>query len=365
VSTPVTRTPREAGLSPWYGYQHLAKPLLFPVIFAVGVALAYLGAFHDPTPRDLRVDLVGPPATTQPLLAALRPTLAGRVALQEVNDPAAARRQVLDRTVDAAYAPGPDRAELVVGTASSPSIASAARTIFTEVAAREGRPLAVTDLRPTQPGDRQGTTPFYLMIALSIAGYMSAIVVSAVATVIASHGLLLADRVRLAAVAVTTLVIAVLTALVADQLYGALTGHFWQLVVLGWLYALVPGLLGLGLHHLLHRNTTMVMVLLFVVLNFPSASGAYDVRLSPAVFRALHAVMPGGALVTALRDVVYLDSHGLRRPLLVLAAWLLGSAAVLALSGRLTRRRAPRPPLSPAQAQAQAELEIGEGAVGA
>jgi hypothetical protein len=334
-----------------------AVQLWFPIAFSAAMALAYLGAFHRPVPHDVPVAVAGPPAQTRPLAAGLQRRLGDAFDVRLAASPAQARADVLDRSLVAAYVPGPGRPRLEVASAASPSAAEAASAAFGAVAASDRQSLQVTDLRPPQPGDYRGTSPFYLVIAWSIGGYMSAIVLGAVATAMAGLGLTLAGRTRLALLVPTTLISSALGVLVAGPLLHALDGHAPELIAIGWLYACAIGLVGLGLHYFLGRQTTAAMVFLFVVLNFPSAGGAYDPRLQPWIYRVLHDVWPGAAAVDATRDVVYFGGDGAWPRLAVIALWALAGLVLLAAGVRRGER-----PVRPGAAAGDAELEVAEGA---
>jgi uncharacterized phage infection (PIP) family protein YhgE len=119
---------------------------------------------------------------------------------------------------------------------------------------------------------------------------------------------------------------------------------------------MVVALIGLGLHDFLGRATTPVLVFVFVVLNIPSAGGAYDTHLTPAFFATLHDVWPGAALVTALREVVYFGGDGVGGQIAVIAAWGVVGAVLFAASSLVHPQRSAR--------SAEEELEIAAGAVG-
>ncbi|MDX6730049.1 MAG: hypothetical protein QOK49_4854 [Baekduia sp.] len=335
-----------------------ARSLWFPLLFSAGLALAYLAAFHHPRPHRLPVAIVAPAARARPLAAALE--RADAFSVRVAASPAAARTQLLHRAIVGAYVPGPGRPRIFVARAGSPSAGDAAVVAFRAVAAATRAPApAITDLRPVQAGDYRGTSPFYLMIAWSIGGYITAIVLGAVATAMAGAGVRLEGRTRAALLLPTALVAVALCVLIAGPILHALDGHALALIGVGWLYASAVGLVGLGLHYFLGRHTTAVMVMLFVVLNFPSAGGAYDVRLQPSAFVVLHDAWPGASAVTAIRDVVYFGGDGVWARLGLIALWGVAGAAILAAG---IRHGEPR--VEPATATGAAELEVAEAGAG-
>ncbi len=80
---------------------------------------------------------------------------------------------------------------------------------------------------------------------------------------------------------------------------------------------------------------------LFVLLSMPSSGGAIPVQMVPGFFRALHPVMPMGNLIEALRGLFYFDGKDIWRHTLVICAWVVAGAALIAL-GAWKERRAAR-----------------------
>jgi hypothetical protein len=78
---------------------------------------------------------------------------------------------------------------------------------------------------------------------------------------------------------------------------------------------------------------------LFVILGNPSAGGAYQAPLLPPFWRAISSYLPNGAGTEAVRRIVYFDGHGVMHPIVVLAAWIIGGAA-LTLAASATMKRA-------------------------
>ena len=79
------------------------------------------------------------------------------------------------------------------------------------------------------PSDRSGQGLFFLLVALSIGGYTSAIAISAAAAHLRVSG-------RVGVAVVTTAVVAALGTLVAGPVYGIITAHHVAIWALAWLY---------------------------------------------------------------------------------------------------------------------------------
>src|ERR1700757_2132412 len=59
--------------------RHLMLAPVIPLFLAAGMALAYLGAFHNPTPHHVQVELAASsPRSVQPLASALEARLGAR-----------------------------------------------------------------------------------------------------------------------------------------------------------------------------------------------------------------------------------------------------------------------------------------------
>jgi hypothetical protein len=61
----------------------------------------------------------------------------------------------------------------------------------------------------------------------------------------------------------------------------------------------------------------------------------------PAFWRQLSQLLPPGAVVTALRDVVYFHGHGISGALLVMGLWVVGGAAIVLAEYILRERATP------------------------
>ena len=141
------------------------------------------------------------------------------------------------------------------------------------------------DVVPVGAHDRSGQGLFFLLVALSIGGYTSAIAISAAAAhcgAAAGCGVAVADPPRssprwarsspgrsTASSRPTTLAI-------------------WALA---WLYFAGITLIGLGLHPIFKRWTTPLLTMLFVMLNFTPPAGVFQSALMPRFFSALHGLL--------------------------------------------------------------------------
>ena len=319
--------------------EHLGRTLrsfgshvLVPLFLAVGMALAYLGAFHAPTPHELPVGIVGTGPTAQVFAQTVTDESDGRLVAHVVASSSEAERRVRDRDLAAVYAPGTSGATLYVSTAASETTATAAQEVFLPIAFDQHLPFTVEDVVPTGSEDPTGQGLFFLLVGLSVGGYASAIAVAASAAKLRAPWTVVVG-------AATAAVVAGIGVLVAGPLYGVVPAHRWEVFLFAWLYDAVIIALGVGLHPLLGRWTTPILTMLFVMLNFTSSGGIFQPSFQPGFFAALNTFWSGAAWLEAAQDIVYFPDASLGRAALVLVLWLAVAVLVGILVHGLAARR--------------------------
>ena len=80
---------------------------------------------------------------------------------------------------------------------------------------------------------------------------------------------------------------------------------------------------------------TAIGWILFLVIGNPASGGSSAPELLPGFWRTLSQLLPPGAGVTSLRDVVYFKGHGSSRALIVLAVYAVLGAGVALIAYRL------------------------------
>ncbi|MFJ6852398.1 carboxypeptidase regulatory-like domain-containing protein [Streptomyces sp. NPDC091271] len=306
----------------------LTGGLWFPVFFFFGFLLCYLLPFHNPTPHDVKIAVSTPAAAAQ-VRTALSAEAPGAFEILTATDADDAEQKVLDRDAVASYAAGADgKATLYVAKANGTMLESAVQQTFEKVAGASGAELTTTEVAPVASGDSTGTSLFYLTMTWTIVPYVSVMMMLRVVT--------LGRRAKLltfAGVGAFITAVAYLVGLAVDVIPNeplALLYAFAVTQLVAWVtYGLVP---------YVKQFIPGVAMGLFVLLNIPSSGGAMPYQMVPGFFRVLHPVMPLGNLVDALHGVFYFDNKGLLRPTLVLAAWLVAGAALVA-AGVLRERR--------------------------
>lgn len=311
------------------------------LLLQLGFILSYLGAFHSPTPEHIRVGVVAPAgapaATAQRLVGQLDGIAGSPLDARVVASPDEARAQLRDRRLDGALVLGTGSSDrLLVASAQGGSLAQALEQVVSAVAAGQGRTVAVDDVVPAEEGDARGLGAFYVAVGWVVGGYLVASILAIGAG--AKPATPRRARIRLASLAVYSVLSGLGGALIAGPLLGALTGHFWAVAGFGTLLVFgvgaftmaiqaVTGILGIG-----------IAVLLFVVLGNPSAGGAYPGPLLPPFWRAIGPWLPPGAGTSALRGIVYFDGAGAGRASLVMLAYSVVGAAGL-VAAAVTRHR--------------------------
>ncbi|MEV0685764.1 hypothetical protein AB0I35_18060 [Nocardia sp. NPDC050378] len=331
--------------------RHVAAHLLTPLLMCLGMALAYLGAFHQPTPNHLALAVVGDSPQSMVLAQTMKDRGGAGVDVITVPTREAATDLLHERDLVGAYVPDAARPELLVATAGSDTSAMAAEVAFRSVADHQGVPLVVTDVTSKAEGDPTGQGLFFLLVALSVGSYGSVAVIGAA-------GAMLRMRVRAAIGVVTALVVSLIGVVVAGPVFGVIDRDFASVFGIAWLYAAGIILIGIGLHTFLKRWTTLALITLFVMLNFTTSGGVYRPELQNGFFGALHSFWNGADFVEGLRSLLYFDGGaGFGARLGGLFVWLAVGALLVAVAGKYEARHAPAP-----VSERAVEEEIGESA---
>lgn len=326
------RPPQRRSLPPVQVWKGLGLTMLIPFFLATIMGLAYLGAFHQPEPHNLPVAVVGATPAAQVFAQTLNNSAYQQLDVRTVADADAARALVTSREIVAAYAPGDGTATLYVSSAASETSANVAQKVFGPIAYGQHLPLNVVDVVPAGAHDTTGQGLFFLLVALSIGGYASAIPIAG-----AMGRFPLAWRFGLAAVA--SAVVAAIGVVVAGPVYHVIeTGH-WAVWLFSWLYVATIVLLGLGLHPLLRHWTTPVLTLTFVALNFTSSGGIFAPALQPGLFAALNSFWNGAAWLHAVQTLTYFPGQNFGFDALRLALWLVPGALLMVLTHLWSVRR--------------------------
>jgi hypothetical protein len=116
-TTPITASPTPRPLSATRGaaaraprpgmpnaatWRSIGTHLMIPLFLAIGMAFAYLGAFHAPDPHNLPVAVVGSGPQTSVFAQTLNDKGDGKVSVRTVADAAQAKKLIIDQKIIAA-----------------------------------------------------------------------------------------------------------------------------------------------------------------------------------------------------------------------------------------------------------------------
>ncbi|MBF6330145.1 hypothetical protein [Nocardia transvalensis] len=314
--------------------RHVAAHLLTPLLMCAGMALAYLGAFHQPGPNHLKVAVVGEAPQEKVLAQTLKDTAGDKLEVITLPSRDAAVHRLQDRDLAGAYVPDAQHPELLVAKANSDTTAMAVQTVFGRVAAQQDVPLRTTDITALAAGDPTGQGLFFLLVALSIGSYGSVAAIGAA-------GAGLSAGVRALCGLMTSLLVSVIGIVMAGPVFHVVDHDYAQIWAMGWIYSAGILLIGLGLHTFLQRWTTLALMVLFVMLNFTTSGGVYRPELQSGFFGALHSFWNGAGFVEGARSLLYFDGRaGFDGRILSLVLWFAAGLALVAIAGVVEKRRA-------------------------
>ena len=115
--------------------------MLIPLFVVTMFALCIIGTYHKPHPNGIKVGIVGPPAQTAPLRAALEKEAGSAFDVSQVTTIAQAAQDVRQRDLNAAFVPtaNPKQpASVIVASAGGRIVAVAAETLARTVTASQG-----------------------------------------------------------------------------------------------------------------------------------------------------------------------------------------------------------------------------------
>lgn len=318
----------------WRSWLGQAIALLFGVL-VLGTAFiaSYVGALHNPKPRDLPVAVVAGDTQAQALLAGVAtqagPVLQARqyASAAQAGDALARRRVYAVLSTDGSTTAG--GLNLTLAGAAAPGAAEVITQAVTSAAGTAQIPLAVEDAHPLTTGDPRGLTAFYTVVGLMVGGYLAATAL-AIALGTVPRDL---DRLglRLAGFGVFALALGLVAAILVGPVYDIWNRHFLGVWLTGALIAFVGAVVAAALQAWLGLvGTGLALLLLFIVGN-PGSGGVFAPQFLPGPYGSVHLWNPTGLAADLLRGVVYFDRHAIVWPLTGLVIW--GVAAILGVLG--------------------------------
>ncbi|NEA55826.1 DUF3533 domain-containing protein [Streptomyces sp. SID13666] len=310
------------------------------LLIQLAFIVSYLGAFHSPTPHRIPAAVVAPAQVAGKVAAQLNGLPGEPVKAVVVADEAEARRQIMNRTVDAAILinPAGKTDSLLVASAGGPSVSQTAAQIAQSVEKTQHRQVTVTDIKAPNKEDGRGLSSFYLVIGWVVGGYLTASIlgVAGGARPVNRHR----TAIRLGTLALFSVVSGLGGAIIVDPVFSALTGHFVALWAIGALVVFAAAAVTTALQTLFGIIGIGLSILLFVVMGNPSAGGVYPASLLPRFWSAIGQSLPPGAGTTAVRNTVYFGGSATAGPLWVLAAYAVAGVVVAMATVVVRDRRA-------------------------
>jgi hypothetical protein len=307
----------------------VALVLLPALVLMLAFAFSYVGAFHEPTPHNVPLAVVGPPSVATQLNQLPGDPLDTRQSPSRSD----ALSQIDDRTVYGAYEAATNR--LFVASAANRPTAIALEQTFNRAAAAQGRPaVRVTDVKPLPPKDSNGTAAFYGMIAWVFGGYIGSTLIGLIGTPRSrSHARAAA---RIGALAGFAVVAGILSVILLRACFGVFEGHVVALCAIAALTIFASGAATAGIQAAAGPAGTGLVILLFVILGNAASGGPFARPLLPGLWSTIGGVLPPGASVDLARAALFFDGKRIAGPTLVLVGWAaFGTALVIALGGRV------------------------------
>lgn len=295
------------------GIRNIVLAMVALTMFVVAMIASYSGAFARPTLHHLTVAVAAP----EQVLDAIR----GQdvLAVNAVDDDAAARQQVRQRQADSAFVVAQaGEMKIYVAGGGGRSVATAAESVGREVATKGGFTATVEDVAPTSAADPSGTVEFYAVIFISIGASLGA----------TAFGYIMGKVRRPATFLLRTLTLAGYSALLAgvvtvyvDAMLGALPGHTWAVFGALWLYAMAVAGAVTGMAAAFGSAASLLLTLFLVVVGNAAAAGPVGRPLLSPFYSTFTMIVPQGSGVALLRSIEYFGGHGAGTPLLTLAIW--------------------------------------------
>ncbi|MFR9799445.1 DUF3533 domain-containing protein [Streptomyces sp. MS06] len=305
---------------------------------------SYVGALHDPAPKDVPFGVVAPGAAADQAVARLERLPGSPLDPRPVADEATAREQITDREIDGALIIRPAAGDtLLVASGGGTVLATTLERLVTGLEKTQQRTVRTLDVAPASAQDFDGLSSFYLVVGWCVGGYLCASILAISTGARPSNPR--RALIRLGAMALVAVAGGLGGAVIVGPILGALPGSVAALWGLGALVTFAVGAATLALQGVFGIVGIGLAILLVVIAGNPSAGGAFPLPMLPPFWRAIGPALPPGAGTWSARSIAYFEGNALTGPLLVLSAWAAGGTAVALLAAQLRRRRedGPRP----------------------
>ncbi|MET9625709.1 DUF3533 domain-containing protein [Streptomyces sp. NPDC006464] len=304
---------------------------------------SYVGALHNPKPRDVPFGVVAPQQVSAQLVGRLERLPGEPLDPRPVSDADEARRQIMNRDIDGALLvdPAGSTDTLLVASGGGTVLSSTLEALFTKVEAANRRTVRTVDVAPASPQDFDGLSAFYLVVGWCVGGYICAAILAI------SAGSRPANTtravIRLGTLAVYSAIGGLGGAIIVGPILGALPGSVAALWGLGTLVVFAVGAATLALQSVFGIVGIGLAILLIVVAGNPSAGGAFPLPMLPPFWNAIGPALPPGAGTWVARSIAYFKGNDVTGPLLVLSAWAVAGTAITLVTASLRRKPQAEP----------------------
>ncbi|MBQ1098217.1 DUF3533 domain-containing protein [Streptomyces sp. b94] len=300
---------------------------------------SYVGALHDPKPKDVPFGVVAPTAAAEQTVGRLERLPGSPLDPRTVADAASARKQIMNREIDGALVVDPSgRTDtLLVASGGGTVLATTLEGLAAKVEEAEGRTVRTVDVAPASRQDFDGLSSFYLVVGWCVGGYLCASILAI------STGARPANprraAIRLIVMALVSIAGGLGGAVIIGPILGALPGSVVDLWGLGALITFAVGAATLALQGVFGIVGIGLAILLVVIAGNPSAGGAFPLPMLPPFWKEIGPWLPPGAGTWAARSIAYFKGNDTTVSLLVLWAWAVAGTVITILAAALRRMR--------------------------
>ena len=304
---------------------------------------SYVGALHNPKPKDVPFGVVAPQAAAEQAVTRLNQIPGEPLDPRTVADEATARAQILNRDIDGALVidPAGTTDTLLVASGGGTVLATALETLTSTLETAERRTVRTVDVAPASTQDFDGLSSFYLVVGWCVGGYLAASILAI------SSGARPANPrravIRLVVMALIAIIGGLGGAVIVGPILDALPGGVYALWGLGALIIFAVGAATLALQGVFGVAGIGLAILLIVVAGNPSAGGAFPLPMLPPFWKAIGPALPPGAGTWVARSIAYFKGNDVTGPLLVLSAWAAAGTVVTLLAATLRKAEPTRP----------------------
>ncbi|WP_328870316.1 ABC transporter permease [Streptomyces sp. NBC_00287] len=304
---------------------------------------SYVGALHNPKPKDVPFGVVAPQAAVEQAVARLDRLPGEPLDPRAVADEATAREQIMNRDIDGALIINPARTTdtLLVASGGGTVLATTLEQYLTALETSQQRTLRTVDVAPASPEDFDGLSSFYLVVGWCVGGYLCASILAI------STGARPANPrravIRLVVMALVAIVGGLGGAVIVGPILDALPGGVTALWGLGALVTFSVGAATLALQGVFGIVGIGLAILLVVIAGNPSAGGAFPLPMLPPFWQAIGPALPPGAGTWVARSIAYFKGNDTTGALLVLSAWAAAGIVITLAAAALREKRGGEP----------------------